>query len=402
MGKGYNAYRLYALEELHDAAFQVYLCDDEELDPAAGALVRRAVRIDFSRPPAEEADRVAGDLDGVGFARGVCYIESLLPWAAEFLQRLGVPYIDPAKVHRVRSKYAMRQAFAEAGLPTPWHRLGKAAELLAADIPFPAVVKPEEGYSSIGVELVESREHLREYFARDNNVRSETYLLEGVLRGREYSVEGYIRDGEPVATGLTCKFKTPLPFFEELGQYCSREIGVTGEQRALFDAAARAMGIDSTVFHFEFVSDGDVLTPIEIGARLGGDKIPYLHRRATGRSLLLDFLDRPVAYPMTPQEGVGIVFFVPRESGVVPAAFEPELCRDELGESFIECTAGKVVRTAPDDFFARLGFAVVNAGTIEDFVVLANERMALFERRVGIALHRLELDPSYPLAGSPQ
>lgn len=391
-GKGYSAYRGYSLVELNDAGFDVWLCDDEELTTAEGLLVQQYMKVDFAQDPVSEAKRIFTRLEGIEFLRGVCYIENLLPWAAEFCHEIAVPFIDPAAARRVRSKYAMREAFAAAGLNTPWHVVGTAAELPAANVRFPAIVKPEEGYSSIGVELVTDHAQLREYLGRSNNVRSDSYVLEGIVRGREYSIEGYIRDGAVVTSGLTYKFKTRPPFFEETGQYCSRSTKIPAEYERLFAAAARSVGIESTIFHFEFMVDGDVLTPIEIGARLAGDKIPYLHRRVSGRSILLDFLDQSVEYPRTEQQGIGIVFFVPTKAGTVSDSFPPAGLEAELGECFFECASGKVVQTAPHDFFVRLGFAIVPAETIEDFVVRANRKIDLFEHGSGIELHRLELD----------
>lgn len=396
VGKGYGAYRGYALEEMRDARVRVYLCDDEDLESDEADLVEGILRVDFGRPPEQEAQRLASLLADTRFDKGLCYIENLLLWAATFLQRLGIEFADPELVRAVRSKHLMRRAFAVAGLPTPGNQVGEPVELLAADLEFPLVIKPEEGYSSIGVELVGSRQYLQEYFARDNNAKADRYVVEQVVCGAEYSVEGYARDGEVVATGLTTKFKTAAPFFEELGQFCSRETGVTEAQGELFAAAVRAVGLDSSVFHFEFIDDGATLTPIEIGARLGGDKIPYLHRRATGRSLLLEYLGHSVPYPRTSDPGVGIVFFVPQEPGVVSEAFSPAELRAELGESFIECGPGKVVRTAPDDFFVRLGFAVLTAPTAEEFTARANAKVELFERAVGVGLHRLCLDHPNP------
>ncbi|SDP96936.1 ATP-grasp domain-containing protein [Actinopolyspora xinjiangensis] len=399
VGKGYSAYRGYALEELRDAGVRVYLCDDEELEPGEANLIERMLYVDFERPPEQEAERLADQIADTQFDRSLCYIESLLSWTAEFSQFLGIAFSDPERMRAVRSKYLMRRAFADAGLATPNNQVGEPAELLATDLTFPLIIKPEQGHSSIGVEMIGSHEQLTEYFGRDNNAKADRYVVEQVVRGVEYSVEGYTHDGKTVATGLTTKFKTEPPFFEELGQFCARGVDVTEAQRELFTAAVRAVGLDSSIFHFEFMADNASLTPIELGARMGGDKIPYLHRRATGRSLLLEYLGRPVSYPRTSDPGVGIVFFVPREPGMVPEAFPPAELRAELGESFIECGPGKVVLTTPDDFFVRLGFAVLTAPTAEEFVARANAKVEMFEQAVGIGLHRLRFDSLDTSAG---
>lgn len=392
VGKGFSAYRGYNLDELYEADRVVWLVDDDDVEPEEQHLVARHVRVDFSQDAQGQAEELIADLDGMSFDVGVCYIEGLLPWAAQFFEALGVTFIAPAQALRVRSKHELRNAFEAAGLPTPRHRRGSETELSSAQIDFPVIIKPEFGFSSIGVELIQSRDELTIYFQRKNNVEADTYVVEGLIDGREYSIEGYSRDGAITASGLTTKFKTPLPFFEELAQFCSRDIGLTDAYRALFDTAVRSLDIPTSTFHFEFFEKNGIRTPVEIGARLAGDKIPYLHRRVSGRSILLDYLGDDVTFPTVGSTGLGIVFFVPKAPGVVAEDFPPDGLAEQLGEHFVEAPAGRNVQVAPDDFFVRLGFCLVEADDIETFVTEANRRIEAYEQAAGIALHRLVSD----------
>lgn len=389
VGKGHFAYRGYNLEELSDAGVRTTLVDDDPLSNVEAALIEALVSVDFTAAPEDEAHRVQSCMpDGV--ARGICYIESLLPWAARFFATIGIDFLSPGQAAAARSKSSLRSAFERAGLHTPWNAKGTPSELLGkGSLDYPLIIKPDDGFSSIGVELLRSHDELMRYFERDNNVRSDQYVLEGVLDGDERSLEGFIRDGEVSVIGVTTKFKTSRPFFEELGHFIDPALAPTPAHVDAISSTMGAMGISTSPFHFEFFEHEGDLLPVEVGARPGGDKIPYLHRRASGKSLLLDYLDKEHAYPSESPSGVGIVFFVPASAGVVASDFPQEALARELGEHTFEAHAGKSVRAAPEDFFARLGFSVIVARTVEQFRRTANERIELMERASGITLHRL-------------
>lgn len=391
IGKGFDAYRGYNLEELRAAGRTIWLVDDEAPGSSDDYEIDRFLAVDFSQPAHQQAIDLATEIKETDVEVGICYIESLLPWAADFFASLGVEFITAEQALLVRSKHQLRAAFEAAGLPTPKHQRGERDALLSSSIEYPVIVKPEFGYSSIGVELVTSHDELVRYFDRENNVTADTYVVEGVIEGREFSIEGYARDGVITASVLTTKFKTRLPYFEELAQYSSRLINVSPRQRKFFEQTVAALGISTSPFHCEFFEKDDLLTPVEVGARLAGDKIPYLHRRVTGRSMLLDYLGDDIAFEREKSDGLGIVFFVPRAPGVVANSFPPEGLAETLGEHFFEAPAGKTIKIAPDDFFVRLGFCLVEANTAKEFALEANRRIDIYERASGIDLHRLDL-----------
>lgn len=390
VGKGFDAYRGYNLDELKAAGRTVWLVDDQPPESSNEYEIDRFFTADFSQPAHQQALDLAAEIGGIDVEVGICYIESLLPWAADFFAPLGVEFISAEQALLVRSKHQLRTAFEGAGLPTPRHRRGGRDELMSTSIEYPVIVKPEFGYSSIGVELITSHDELVRYFDRDNNVSADTYVVEAVIEGREFSIEGYARDGVVTAAALTTKFKTRLPYFEELAHYCSRLIEVSPRQREFFEKTIAALGISTSPFHCEFFEGDDVLTPVEVGARLAGDKIPYLHRRVTGRSMLLDYLGDDIVFEKEASEGLGIVFFVPKAPGVVADSFPPEGLAESLGEHFFEAPAGRTIKSAPDDFFVRLGFCLVEANTAAEFAFEANRRIDLYERASGIDLHRLD------------
>ncbi|QWL32249.1 ATP-grasp domain-containing protein [Rathayibacter toxicus] len=387
VGRGFSAYRGYVLEELHEAGVETWVADDEPLNALQD--FDRYFEVDFDCGAAAEAQRLRQHRADWSDLVGVCYIESLLCWAAEFFEALQVPFLSPTEARLLRSKSRQRKAFAEAGIRSPWNRVGTPDQIQQQVLEFPLVIKPENGYSSIGVELVRSPRDLSVYFSRDNNVHSDEFVVEGVIQGREYSIEGYARADKVVAFAKTVKFKTPLPFFEEIGQFCARDVTPNESERDLFSRVVDALGVSDSVFHLEYFESPGQLVPVEVGGRLGGDKIPYLHRRVTGRSLLLEHLDVVHEFDRSAKTGMGIVFFVPSVAGRVSSAFPSKELLESLGEHCLETEADKQVLIAPDDFFVRLGFAILEAESVEEFVLLGNEKIALFEQETGVTLHRL-------------
>jgi len=189
IGKGHSSYRIYNLEELHQAGVRIWLFDNEPLDSAEKKLVYKYYSVDFEGNAAQQAASFAKEFEVPPVDFGICYIESLIPWSAEWFSHLGVKFLSPAEAQKVRSKYQMRAAFAHAGMRTPRYFRGTPSQLLDTELEFPVVVKPEYGYSSIGVELICDARELSVYFKRDNNVRSDTYIVEGQVTRAEHCTE---------------------------------------------------------------------------------------------------------------------------------------------------------------------------------------------------------------------
>lgn len=394
VGKGFDAYRQYTLEELHQADIPVWLVDDEPADYELG-LFQEHFQVNFDTSPTAEANRLNDTHSDWSKFRGVCYIEGLIPWAAEFMQSLGIPFMSTHSAATLRSKSAQRTLFTNARIPSPEQTHGTPDDLLNQTHQFPLVIKPESGYSSIGVELITDSKHLSNYFERRNNVHSDEFVVESVIDGNEYSIEGYADGNSIEPFAKTIKFKTPLPFFEEIGQYCDRRITPSDSDAELLARVLDSIGIHDGVFHLEVIDSQGTLVPVEIGGRLAGDKIPYLHRRISGRSLMLEYLGVDHTFQHIDDNGIGIVFFVPSAPGTISSYFPSTNLLQALGEHYIETNAGASVQVAPEDFFVRLGFSVVPSRNIDDFISKGNALITRFEDETGVPLHRLHLNPQY-------
>lgn len=310
---------------------------------------------------------------------------------AEAARRLGFPGLDPAAAATCRSKHATRLALARAGLPTPEFRLLASEEdalLAAADIGFPAVVKPIADSSSTGVRRVDDAAELLAQFRAlagwQENVRGQKLdghvLVEGFLAGSEHSVETFtLPGGETRVLGVTDKHLSPPPHFVETGH--DFPSGVPPERRAALEAAAlaalAAVGFDFGPAHTELrlTELGPVV--VEINARLAGGMIPELVALSSGVDLSRAWLElaagREPALEPSRSGFASIRFLTAPARGRLLRVEGEEEARAVSGVVEVLVTARPGAGLAPaEDAYGRLGHAIA-AGPEREAVAAAAE-----------------------------
>ncbi|MFC9600814.1 ATP-grasp domain-containing protein [Peribacillus butanolivorans] len=147
-------------------------------------------------------------------------------------------------------------------------------------IPFPVVIKPNIGYSSVGVHKVKNEQdwdiavsHLKEDLLHSDGlydstvVGSQTVLIEEWIQGEEYAIDGYFnQDGEPIILNAFKRlFKDDYDTSDRI--YYTSKIAVN----EIYDDALQFMKKVQTVLplrnypvHFEIRKKGDRVIPIEI------------------------------------------------------------------------------------------------------------------------------------------
>lgn len=105
------------------------------------------------------------------------------------LDCFGIPYTgsDPVGSMLAMEKDLSKRLFRDAGIPTPEWVFLKKGEKPEKDLPFPCVVKPAEGGSSLGVVMAENRRGLRRAI-RHAKRYGEGLLIERKITGREFTV----------------------------------------------------------------------------------------------------------------------------------------------------------------------------------------------------------------------
>ena len=167
VGAGYEGKRRY-YERLAELGARLVIVDEpghwsESLaDEIAGT---RWVAAPISGDPDADAGAILGALERSGVrADGVLtFFENYVCEAARVAAALGLPGNPPEAVDAARSKVRTRELSTRLGLPTPKaQRVRSLDELFAAaaDVGFPAVVKPEFGASAAGCVRVDGFESL--------------------------------------------------------------------------------------------------------------------------------------------------------------------------------------------------------------------------------------------------
>lgn len=181
--------------------------------------------------------------------------------AARTAQRLGLPYNTPEASLAARDKYAMRTAFAAAGLPSPPFRLVELAcdpAQLAETVDFPCVVKPTRLSGSRGVIRADDPAGFVAAFNRTRRLiqpEGATHLLvEDFIPGFEVALEGLLTDGHLQVLALFDK-PDPLdgPFFEETIYVTPSRLQPASQAAiaACSEAAAAAVGLRQGPLHAE-------------------------------------------------------------------------------------------------------------------------------------------------------
>ena len=209
--------------------------------------------------------------------------QAVLP-TARLADRLGLPGLPVRTAEIVADKRKMRSAFEAVGVPAAAGREVKSVEDAAAafEVTGRAVVKPVDGSAQRGVTEVRSAEELPAAFERALAAsRTNAVVLDQYLEGDEFTINGFLLDGEYFPMSITKRLLHPPP---PLGvcivhRYPS---GLSPErERELFRIArlaSTAVGIETGPSYVQVRED----FVIEVGARLGGGKDAELAKLVTG------------------------------------------------------------------------------------------------------------------------
>ena len=203
--------------------------------------------------------------------------------AAAASAALGLPHNNPAAAEAARDKSLMRRLLKQGGVAVPWFRQYTTADapaVVAAQVPYPCVIKPVNLNGSRGVmradspaELIAAIGRLTRLITADTD-EARPYLIESYLPGVEVALEGMLDQGHLTVLALFDK-PDPLegPFFEEtiyvtpsrLPPSMQATIGATTA------AAAQALGLVAGPIHAELRVNDEGVWIIEIAGRsIGG------------------------------------------------------------------------------------------------------------------------------------
>ena len=276
--------QLGLLENARALGYEVCVVDGSESAPLLAEADHRIVR-SFT-----EVERVLADLEAQGIEPAAAATmgsdQAVLP-TARLAERLRLPGLPLETARTVADKRRMRKAFDKARVRCPRGReasVFEEAEQAFHELGAPVVVKPVDGSAQRGVTEVRSEGELAPAFDRALAAsRTGAVVLEQYLDGDEYTVNGFLLEGEYFPMSVTRRLLHPPP---PLGVCIShRYPSLLPNEDELFaqaHATSRAVGLETGPSYVQVRVQDGVPWVIEVGARLGGGKDAELAKLVTG------------------------------------------------------------------------------------------------------------------------
>ena len=190
---------------------------------------------------------------------------------------LGLPGNTPECIEISTNKYAMRSAFAHAGIPTPaFYKVDQVQDELYK-MKLPIIVKPTDRSGSRAITKITDFKDL-EAAIKDAVEQSfeKKAIVEEYIKGNEYSYETISYRGKHTNLAVTKKYTTGAPHFIETGHCEPSDLSeeMLKKVHKTMYAALDALQITDGASHGEFkVTPEGEIRIIEIGSRMGGDCI---------------------------------------------------------------------------------------------------------------------------------
>jgi hypothetical protein len=270
-----------ALLQAASRGIQTHLTHRAEVLPRIGRAAKLASAVSAADPDSAEQTRrwaAGARAEGECFDMVLGLRDSVQAATAGAAELFGVPGNPPDVVRCVQNKDSCRAALAAAGFRQPALRLctsaREALEFMAGTTG-PWVVKPRDAAGSLGVRKVTGADDLRQ--ALRELPDPDLFLVEEMLSGPEYSVEGVFLSGGPKVLALTAKYLLPPPHFVEAGHVIPAELpaGKRAEIEREVTRALTVLGLRAGVFHVELWLTADGIVLGEVHPRPAGD---WVHR----------------------------------------------------------------------------------------------------------------------------
>ena len=161
---------------------------------------------------------------------------------------------------------------------------------------YPMILKPRFGAGSRGIFMIDSEDELRKTAdLLGDEFCKEDYILESLVDGEEYGIDGACFDGKTKIILLRKKLMTPPPERQCTGYISVKQNELTPEEwnrlNMLMDAAVKTMEIENSVFHADILKNSEGFFMIEMSARPSGHHLHNLFTPlATGVSVIEEYI----------------------------------------------------------------------------------------------------------------
>lgn len=216
--------------------------------------------------------------------------------AAYLARQLGLAGPCPDSVKSTLFKHEQKSLLQEAGVPTPSFVYARfddiRSDTLLLEGEYPKIAKPVRGYASNGVQLCFSLSDVTNHAAHIQSAarqfdplnQVDGFLIEERVVGEEYAIELF--DG--VAVGIIRKRMSRVDSFSETGYVANPSLNQSVQQMLAVTAehAAKVLGLAWGPLHVDIIVAGGVPYVIEANPRIAGSFIPELIKDAYGADLV--------------------------------------------------------------------------------------------------------------------
>lgn len=394
-----------ALEAAHRQGYGVALIADNAPADLPAHIVRAVHRVDTY-----DLDAVNRAVDEIAenhtIAGVVTWSDRDVETVSLIAQRLGLsaPPVAAAKI--ARNKFLMREALSAHPETIPaYARVTTEAEALAAaaEIGYPAVLKPTSASGSKGIFVIHDEAQLRAAFAelirytrpdvdKVFTGNPNELIYEEFLTGTEHSVEGFVFEGETIIVGVTDK-ETSEPYCLEVGHVYPSSLPAQSLSavETLTITVMKALGLDNCAFHLEcMISPNGTAKLVEVAARVGGDFITsHLIELATETSFCENVIrvatgKRPIPHNDR-RNYAGLRKLMAEEEGVLRAVDGIAQAEATPGVRHVvmERPIGADVRLPPKDYMSStLGAALAVGNSAESVRATLREAVGTLAPRI--------------------
>jgi biotin carboxylase len=385
--------QLGLLEQARVLGHEVCVVDGSPDAPLLAEADHRIVR-SFTDVNGVAADLEAQGIEPVAVAT-MGSDQAVLP-TAQLAERLGLPGLPVATARTVADKRRMRAAFERKKVRCPKGR--EAASFEEAEQAFhqlgaPVVVKPVDGSAQRGVTEVRTESELAPAVDRALAAsRAGAAVLEQYLDGDEYTVNGFLLEGEYFPMSVTRRLLHPPP---PLGVCIAhRYPSQLANEEPLFELAhkaSRAVGLETGPSYVQVrMRDGQPWA-IEVGARLGGGKDAELAKLVTGFDAIranvlwvLGQLTRSDLETGEAQAPSGQVRFIVSPPGrIVRLDATPALALDGVHEAGFYWREGMTLPPLTSGA-ERLGYLLLTAQGEDELDALTDQALAALDVEIAV------------------
>jgi len=185
---------------------------------------------------------------------------------AKTCEVLGLPSFSLNSVELATNKLLMKECFVNCGIPTPaWIVTNKITEAIdfVNESKDQIIIKPSTGsQGSKGIAMVNHGDETLEYFeTASRNSQDSKVILEKYIKGREFSVDGIVRSGNPVILSVSEKFNSGPELNFTMSGFSMGKIEQNEKELLKSIAATRetaiktvvAMGISNSFFSIDIL-----------------------------------------------------------------------------------------------------------------------------------------------------